>query len=53
LGRCALGAGYRGNIKLEEHYLNGRLKTVTAYMGGDFCDLINKFHETSAVSDES
>jgi trimethylguanosine synthase len=53
LGRCALGAGYRGNIKLEEHYLNGRLKTVTAYMGGDFCDLINIFHEKSAVSDES
>jgi trimethylguanosine synthase len=41
LGKCALGAGYRGNIKLEEHYLNGRLKTVTAYMGGDYSDLIN------------
>eukprot|EP00934_Nitzschia_sp_Nitz4_P004073 Nitzschia sp. Nitz4//scaffold1_size375055//227972//229468//NITZ4_000293-RA/size375055-processed-gene-0.373-mRNA-1//1//CDS//3329541096//4063//frame0 len=41
LGRCALGAGYRGNLKLEEHYLNGRLKTVTAYMGVDYCELIN------------
>lgn len=35
LGRAALAAGYRGNIKLEEHYLNGRLKTVTAYLGTD------------------
>jgi electron transfer flavoprotein alpha/beta subunit len=26
---------------LEEHYLNGRLKTVTAYMGADYSDLIN------------
>ena len=36
LGQSALIAGYRGNIKLEEHYLNGRLKTVTAYMGADY-----------------
>eukprot|EP00538_Stauroneis_constricta_P012918 CAMPEP_0119553894 /NCGR_PEP_ID=MMETSP1352-20130426/6520_1 /TAXON_ID=265584 /ORGANISM="Stauroneis constricta, Strain CCMP1120" /LENGTH=590 /DNA_ID=CAMNT_0007600377 /DNA_START=239 /DNA_END=2008 /DNA_ORIENTATION=+ len=36
LGKSALKAGYHGNIKLEEHYLNGRLKTVTAYMGADF-----------------
>ena len=44
LGKCALGAGYRGNIKLEEHYLNGRLKTVTAYMGADYSDMINSLH---------
>jgi hypothetical protein len=41
LGKCGLGAGYRGNVKLEEHYLNGRLKTVTAYMGADCSSLIN------------
>lgn len=41
LGMCALAAGYRGNIKLEEHYLNGRLKTVTAYLGSDYSGLIN------------
>lgn len=41
LGLCALAAGYRGNIKLEEHYLNGRLKTVTAYLGSDYSGLIN------------
>jgi hypothetical protein len=41
LGICALAAGYRGNIKLEEHYLNGRLKTVTAYFGSDYSSLIN------------
>jgi hypothetical protein len=41
LGICALAAGYRGNIKLEEHYLNGRLKTVTAYLGSDYSALIN------------
>jgi hypothetical protein len=41
LGICALAAGYRGNIKLEEHYLNGRLKTVTAYLGSDYSSLIN------------
>ena len=50
LGKCALGAGYRGNIKLEEHYLNGRLKTVTAYMGADFSDMINSLHETASAS---
>lgn len=42
LGRCALEAGYRGNLKLEEHYLNGRLKTVTAYLGSDYSPLINE-----------
>ena len=36
LARAALAAGYRGNIKVEEHYLNGRLKTTTAYMGWDY-----------------
>lgn len=46
LGKCALGAGYHGNVKLEEHYLNGRLKTVTAYMGADYSDLINSLHDT-------
>ncbi|KAL3907168.1 MAG: hypothetical protein SGILL_008979 [Bacillariaceae sp.] len=41
LGQAALFAGYRGSIKLEEHYLNGRLKTVTAYLGSDYSGLIN------------
>jgi trimethylguanosine synthase len=36
LGQSALAAGYQGNCKLEEHYLNGRLKTVTAYFGSDW-----------------
>lgn len=40
LGQSALAAGYRGNVKLEEHYLNGRLKTVTAYLGADYCSLL-------------
>mmetsp|Transcript_2839 Transcript_2839/g.7793 ORF Transcript_2839/g.7793 Transcript_2839/m.7793 type:complete len:554 (-) Transcript_2839:169-1830(-) len=47
LGSCALAAGYRGNLKLEEHYLNGRLKTVTAYLGSDYSSLIN---ESDAVN---
>lgn len=42
LGSCALAAGYRGNLKLEEHHLNGRLKTVTAYLGSDYSSLINE-----------
>lgn len=50
LGKCALGAGYRGNIKLEEHYLNGRLKTVTAYMGADYSEMINSLHPEPALS---
>jgi trimethylguanosine synthase len=33
---AALAAGYCGNIKLEEYFLNGRLKTTTAYMGWDY-----------------
>lgn len=40
LGRCALAAGYRGNLKLEEHFLNGRLKTITAYMGADYSSIV-------------
>jgi len=36
IGKAAVQAGYRGNCKLEEHYLNGRLKTVTAYFGSDW-----------------
>lgn len=40
LGGAALAAGYRGNVKLEEHYLNGRLKTVTAYFGTDWTHLL-------------
>lgn len=36
LGQAGLAAGYRGHCQLEEHYLNGRLKTVTAYFGTDF-----------------
>jgi trimethylguanosine synthase len=40
LGQSALAAGYRGNCKLEEHYLNGRLKTVTAYLGSDWSPMV-------------
>jgi trimethylguanosine synthase len=40
LGKSALAAGYRGNMKLDEHYLNGRLKTVTGYFGGDYSSLL-------------
>ena len=36
IARAALAAGYRGNLKLEEYYLNGRLKTATAFMGWDY-----------------
>lgn len=36
LARAAISAGYRGNIKLEEYYLNGRLKTATAFLGWDY-----------------
>lgn len=35
LAKAALFAGYRGNIKLEEYYLNGRLKTATVFLGWD------------------
>mmetsp|Transcript_24624 Transcript_24624/g.53094 ORF Transcript_24624/g.53094 Transcript_24624/m.53094 type:complete len:646 (-) Transcript_24624:185-2122(-) len=47
LARAALEAGYEGNSKLEEHYLNGRLKTVTGYFGQDFRDLLDlkKYHK--------
>lgn len=50
LGLCALEAGYRGNIKLEEHYLNGRLKTVTAYLGSDYSALIN---DSAAINNDA
>lgn len=46
LGQSALAAGYRGNVKMEEHYLNGRLKTVTAYLGSDWSSLM----ENTSVS---
>jgi trimethylguanosine synthase len=38
LGRAALHAGYSGNCKLGEHWLNKRLKTITAYFGIDWRD---------------
>jgi trimethylguanosine synthase len=38
LGRAAIQAGYLGNCKLVEHYLNNRLKTITAYFGIDWRD---------------
>jgi hypothetical protein len=55
LGLCALEAGYRGNIKLEEHYLNGRLKTVTAYLGSDYSSLINdsQHHDLTETVDHA
>lgn len=34
LGMAALAAGYRGSCRLQEHHLNGRLKTATVYFGG-------------------
>lgn len=51
LGGTALAAGYRGNIKLDEHYLNGRLKTVTAYMGTDWTHLLEDHHDD--IQDET
>ena len=48
LGQSALAAGFRGNCKLEEHFLNGRLKTVTAYFGTDFSDLLNASKSAAA-----
>ena len=39
IAQAALAAGYRGNVKLEENYLNGRFKTLTVYMGSDFSHL--------------
>mmetsp|Transcript_2642 Transcript_2642/g.3533 ORF Transcript_2642/g.3533 Transcript_2642/m.3533 type:complete len:86 (-) Transcript_2642:663-920(-) len=41
IGGAALASGYRGNCRLEEHCLNGRLKTVTAYFGIDRIGLLN------------
>lgn len=40
LAQAALDAGYRGNCRLDEHYLNGRLKTVSAYFGVDWGELL-------------
>ncbi|CAB9530132.1 Trimethylguanosine synthase [Seminavis robusta] len=48
LGQSALAAGYRGNLKLEEHFLNGRLKTVTAYFGTDFSKLLDSTETNQA-----
>ncbi len=47
LALAALEAGYEGNSKLEEHYINGRLKTVTGYFGQDFRHILdlNKYCE--------
>ena len=44
---AALEAGYEGNSKLEEHYINGRLKTVTGYFGQDFRHILdlNKYYD--------
>ena len=49
LAEAALEAGYEGNGKLEEHYINSRLKTVTAYFGQDFRHLLDlkKYQEES------
>jgi trimethylguanosine synthase len=33
LGKSVLRAGYRGRMELEQNVLNGKLKTVTAYIG--------------------
>ena len=49
LALAALEAGYKGNCKLEEHYVNGRLKTVTAYFGLDF----RKFLDAKARPDSA
>jgi len=32
LGRAALKAGYRESIEMEQNFLNGKFKTVTAYL---------------------
>mmetsp|Transcript_27590 Transcript_27590/g.41746 ORF Transcript_27590/g.41746 Transcript_27590/m.41746 type:complete len:515 (+) Transcript_27590:165-1709(+) len=40
LAKGSLEAGYLGNLKLEEHYLNGRLKTITAYLGVDHTHIL-------------
>mmetsp|Transcript_7478 Transcript_7478/g.10779 ORF Transcript_7478/g.10779 Transcript_7478/m.10779 type:complete len:164 (-) Transcript_7478:306-797(-) len=49
LAEAALEAGYEGNGKLEEHYINSRLKTVTAYFGQDFRHLLDlKKHQKEA-----
>jgi hypothetical protein len=35
---------------MEEHYLNGRLKTVTAYLGSDYSALIN---DSAAINNDA
>jgi len=47
LGEASLHAGFRGNFLLEEHFLNGRLKTITAYLGVDSRELLSLASETS------
>ena len=39
LAHSAWKAGYRGNLRLDEHYIHGQLKTVTAYLGTDHTHL--------------
>ena len=39
-GRVALKAGYRGNLEMEQNILNGKLKTITVYLGKDNTDLL-------------
>jgi len=50
LGKAAWTAGYRGNCQWEEHYLNGRLKTVTVYFGPDWCGLLNPPHPVAPAA---
>jgi trimethylguanosine synthase len=52
LALAGLAAGYRGNCKLEEHYLNGRLKTVSAYFGSDWSFLVNTNSKAPAESSD-
>lgn len=40
VGKAALAAGYRGHVLVDEHFLNGRLKTTTAYFGCDNCHIL-------------
>ena len=35
MGRSALQAGYTGSVELEKNILNGKFKTITAYIGFD------------------
>lgn len=41
LGNAASKAGYVGNtVEIEQNFLNGKLKTITAYLGVDCGDLL-------------